>query len=109
MSPNICADVMRKARLCADNQTLADFLSVVCKVNTDKYICVNESVYSYVDWMRLSRGDKKSNIIADDANLAMIYDNIVNPTTKLQKKLISTDYRFVQKIPAGGICLSTVK
>ena len=98
MSPNICAEVMRKARSCADNQTFADFLRVICKANTGKYICVNESVYSYVDWMRLSCGDKKSDIIADDADLAMIYDNIVNPTTKLQKKLISTDYRFVQKI-----------
>lgn len=97
INPAICAKVMRKARILTDSRTLSDFLSIVCKVNAEKYICVAENVYSYADWLQFSCDGKKIHA-AENSRLAEIYDNIVNPTVQLQKKIISTDYRFVQKI-----------
>lgn len=97
INPAICTKIMRKARILTDSRTLSDFLSIVCKVNAEKYICVAENVYSYADWLQFSCDGKKLHA-AENSRLAEIYDNIVNPTVQLQKKIISTDYRFVQKI-----------
>lgn len=98
IDPSICSKIMRKVRLYADTRTLSDFIKVVCKFNKEKYICVNENLYSYTDWIQCSYEGKKSIHSTDTSQLATIYDNVVNPTIQLQKKLISSDYRFIQKI-----------
>lgn len=98
IDPNICSKIMRKVRLYADTRTLSGFIKVVCKVNKEKYICVNENLYRYADWVQHIYDGKKSIHSADTSQLATIYDNVVNPTVQLQKKLISSDYRLVQKI-----------
>ena len=89
---------MRKARKYVDSKTLSAFLKVVCKSNSEKYICVNENIYSYAEWIQHSYDDKKSINAEDISRLTTIYDDIVNPTIELQKKLVSNDYRLVQKI-----------
>ena len=73
-------------------------MKVVCKANSGKYICINESIYNYGDWLQHIYDNKKSINVEDISRLTTIYDSIVNPTTELQKKLISNDYRLVQKI-----------
>ena len=98
INPAICAKVIRKARILTNSRTFSDFLSIICKVNAEKYLCVDENVYSYADWLQFSCDDGKELHAAENFRLAEIYDNIVNPTVQLQKKIISIDYRFVQKI-----------
>ena len=97
IDPHICTDIMRKVRLFADPKTLSDFVSIVCNANDGKYICIDENVYSYADWLRFSCDGKKISA-TENVQLTKIYTDIVNPSTQLQKKLISADYRFVQRI-----------
>lgn len=94
---NLCRSY-EKSRQYTDSKTLSAFLKVVCKANSGKYICVNENIYSYAEWIQHSYDDKKSINAEDISRLTTIYDDIVNPTIELQKKLVSNDYRLVQKI-----------
>lgn len=98
INPNICAEIMRKTQSFTGERMFSDFVSIICKANSEKYICIDERIYSYAEWLNFSCGVKKTVVATEDIRLAEIYDNIVNPTTQLQKKLISADYRLVQKI-----------
>ena len=89
---------MRKARLYADARKMSAFIETICKVNAEKYICVDEKLYRYADWIQYSYDGKKSLNVIEESQIEKIYDRIVNPAANLQKKLISADYRFVQNI-----------
>lgn len=98
IDPNICLEIMRKTRSFANAQMMETFIDIVCNVNKDKYICVNEKLYSYAEWIRYSCDRRKSSNTTEVFRIEKIYNNIVNPTANLQKKLISTDYRLVGNI-----------
>lgn len=98
INPNICAEIMRKVQSFTGERMFSDFVSIICKANSKKYICVGERIYSYAEWLNFSCGVKETLVATEDIRLAEIYDNIVNPTAQLQKKLISADYRLVQKV-----------
>ena len=90
--------------VCRKRDLSSSFFAGFCILSADNLskispnICVDEHIYSYAEWLRFSCGVKKTLIATEDIRLAEIYDNIVNPAVQLQKKLISADYRLVQKI-----------
>ena len=77
---------------------LKAFINIVCNVNCGKYIYINGQIKSYNDWIKeIALGEQVQQNF-DNSELPLIYENIVNPTVDLQKKMITIDYKSIKKI-----------
>lgn len=98
IDPNICSAVIRNIRASVDSRTLSEFFNLVCKSNGGKYLCVDDNVYSYTDWIHYSFDTSKAKNFVQNQQLISIYSDIANPSIGLQKKLIDEDYRNIKQI-----------
>lgn len=98
IDPSICIIAIEKLQEYIDFDTLAEFVSIIIKANAGKYICANNHIYSYNDWLRYSLDGTYPMEQIDKDSIGNLYDKIVNPSEWLQKRIIIEDYRNVEKI-----------
>lgn len=91
--------LLRLKRIISDYALYDRFIEIVNNTNKKKYICINNSVYEYSDWLRnCTRLPIDSLKKIDIKLLPDIYEEIINPTKAIQKDLIDINYKFVQRI-----------
>lgn len=97
---NICKEIFfRLERTITDYALYNRFIEIVSNTNKKKYICINNSVYEYLGWLKNCAGVSIDPLKEIDIKLIPdIYEKIINPTTTIQKELIDINYKFVQKI-----------
>ena len=95
---NLFDSVFQKARHLSDEKGFNAFIETVCKLNAGKYLVVENEVYEYGEWLRYRIWGTKPRHIVSDSKLPTVYDHIVNPTPDLQRKIISLDYKQIQRI-----------
>lgn len=80
--------------------TVDAFLDVVYKANSGLNICIDDVVYSYPEWLKnIVMGNAAAiRSTIHESKIPEIYGNIVNPSLSIQKKLITYDYKLVQRI-----------
>lgn len=97
---NLCKEIfIRLEKIIADSALYVRFIEIVSNANTNKYFCINNSVYEYSDWLKECAGVSINQLKKIDIKqIPDIYEKIINPTITIQKKLIDINYKFVQKI-----------
>lgn len=97
-----CSKIMYKIKNIINDRTVfSEFIEIICNINQNNHICIDDSVYNYSLWLRncamYLENYQKANAI-DDKLIPDVYDGIVNPTAMIQRKLIDINYKCVQKI-----------
>lgn len=98
MDISVCKKVLLNIKKLLGNKKLNSFINLICEINKEKYLCINDQLYNYGEWIMSFTNSKTPKPVAIDQRLTQIYDQIVNPTIELQKKLIRFDYKDVNKI-----------
>lgn len=83
-----------------NSPTVDAFLDVIYKANSGLYICIDDVVHSYPEWLKnIVMGNAAAiRSTIHESKIPEIYGNIVNPSLLIQKKLITYDYKLVQRI-----------
>ena len=92
---------MRATEIIIDKTVFEMFISHFNTINQEKYVVINENVYEYNSVLHnsfdLTTLDK-SIFSLSSKNIESIYSKIINPTYRIKKLLIDSDYKFVSKI-----------
>lgn len=95
---NLFDSVFQKARQLSNEKGFEAFIETVCRLNAGKYLAAENAVYEYSEWLQYRLWGTKPKHLVPDSELPTVYDRIVNPTSDLQRKLISLDYKQIQYI-----------
>lgn len=92
---------MRATEIIIDKTVFEKFISHFNTINQEKYVVINENVYEYNSVLHnsfdLTTLDK-SIFPLSSKNIEFVYSKIINPTYRIKKLLIDSDYKFVSKI-----------
>lgn len=90
--------VFQKARRISDEKEFEAFIDTVCQMNAGKYLVTEKGIYGYDELLKYRLWDIEPKNIVSDSELITVYDGIVNPTPYIQRKIISIDYKQIQRI-----------
>lgn len=95
---NICNKALLTIKKWVDKNTFNAFINLVYELNKDKFICIENQVYNFGEWIKSNINLQTPKEITINHKISKIYDKIVNPTIELQKKMILFNYKDVNKI-----------
>lgn len=90
--------VFQKAKQLSDAKGYKAFIETVCRLNAEKYLIIENTVYEYGEWLKYRLWGTKPKHVISDSELPAVYDFIVNPSPDLQRRIISVDYKQIQRI-----------